>query len=254
MTQPTGATRTALVTGASYGIGAATAIGLAADGFDVAVTDLSLEDLAETVAGIEAAGRRAVPLALDVCRQDTVEAAFRDTAAALGALDLLVNNAGVPSLAKPVTAITRDEWDTVLAVNLTGTFFMAQAMGRHLIAAGRPGAIVSLASTHGVVGFANASAYGIAKAGIGHMTRMLAIEWAPHRIRVNAVAPGTTETKTRAPRLADPQYRDRMLGRIPLGHFGTAEEMAGAVRYLASPQASYITGQILILDGGLTAG
>ena len=144
--------------------------------------------------------------------------------------------------------------EAVLSVNLTGTFFMAQAMGRHLIDAGRPGAIISLASTHGVVGFANASAYGIAKAGIGHMTRMLAIEWAPHRIRVNAVAPGTTETRTRAPRLADPQYRERMLGRIPLGRFGTAEEMAGAVRYLASPQASYITGQILILDGGLTAG
>ena len=100
MTQPTGETRAALVTGASYGIGAATAIGLAADGFDVAVTDLKTEDLAETIAGIAATGRRAVPIALDVCRQDSVEAAFRSASAALGALDVLVNNAGVPSLAK----------------------------------------------------------------------------------------------------------------------------------------------------------
>jgi NAD(P)-dependent dehydrogenase (short-subunit alcohol dehydrogenase family) len=142
----------------------------------------------------------------------------------------------------------------VLAVNLTGTFFMSQQMGRYLIGAGRGGAIISLASTHGVVGFAGASAYGIAKAAVSHMAKMLAIEWAEHGIRVNAIAPGTTETKSRAPRLADPQHRRRMLGRIPAGRFGTAEEMAAAIRYLASPQASYVTGHTLILDGGLTAG
>jgi NAD(P)-dependent dehydrogenase (short-subunit alcohol dehydrogenase family) len=254
MTQPPGGARAALVTGASYGIGAATAIGLAEDGFDLAVTDLTADDLADTVGRIEAAGRRAVPIALDTRSQASVEAAFATATAALTELDVLVNNAGVPSLAKPVVDIAREEWDRVLAVNLTGTFFMAQAMGRHLMMTARPGAVISVASTHGLVGFANASAYGIAKAGVSHMTRVLAIEWAPHRIRVNAVAPGTTETKTRAPRLSDPSYRSRMLGRIPLGRFGTAEEMAAAIRYLASPQASYITGQTLVLDGGLTAG
>ncbi|HEV2302583.1 MAG TPA: SDR family oxidoreductase, partial [Stellaceae bacterium] len=108
-------------------------------------------------------------------------------------------------------------------------------------------------STHGTVGFPGAAAYGIAKAGIGHMTRVLAIEWAPHGIRVNAIAPGTTETPSRAPILADPQRRAVMLERIPLKRFGRPEEMAAAVRYLASPQASYITGQILLIDGGLTA-
>jgi NAD(P)-dependent dehydrogenase (short-subunit alcohol dehydrogenase family) len=247
-------TPTVLVTGASYGIGAASAIGLAEDGFDVAVTDLEVADLAPTISAIEATGRRALPIALDLCDQPSVDAAWQTAIEALGHIDVLVNNAGVPSLAKPVVDIRRDEWDRVLSVNLTGTFFMSQAMGRHLIRGGRPGTIISLASTHGVVGFANASAYGIAKAGISHMTRMLAIEWAPYRIRVNAVAPGTTETRSRAPRLADPEHRHRMLSRIPIGRFGTAQEMAGAVRYLASPQASYITGQILILDGGLTAG
>jgi NAD(P)-dependent dehydrogenase (short-subunit alcohol dehydrogenase family) len=251
---PSDKTRTAMVTGASYGIGAATALGLAEDGFDVAVTDLAVDSLASTLGRIAATGRRAVPIALDVRAQESVERAFAAAVAALGALDVLVNNAGVPNLGKPVVDVTRAEWDNVLAVNLTGTFFMAQAMGRHLIGAGRPGAIISLASTHGLVGFANTSAYGIAKAGISHMTRMLAIEWAGHGIRVNAVAPGTTETPSRAPRLADPAHRARMLGRIPAGRFGTAEEMAAAVRYLASPQASYITGQTLVLDGGLTAG
>jgi NAD(P)-dependent dehydrogenase (short-subunit alcohol dehydrogenase family) len=253
MAQPDG-TRTAMVTGASYGIGAATAVGLAEDGFDIAVTDLAVDSLADTVGRIAATGRRAVPVALDVRAQDSVERAFAAATAALGPLDVLVNNAGVPNLGKPVVDITRTEWDNVLAVNLTGTFFMAQAMGRHLIGAGRPGVIISLASTHGLVGFANTSAYGITKAGISHMTRMLAIEWAGHGIRVNAVAPGTTETPSRAPRLADPMHRARMLNRIPAGRFGSAEEMAAAVRYLASPQAAYITGHTLVLDGGLTAG
>jgi NAD(P)-dependent dehydrogenase (short-subunit alcohol dehydrogenase family) len=247
-----GRRRMALVTGASYGIGAAVALGLAQDGFDVAVTDLRAADLDRTVAGLRAAGARAAALALDLRSQDSIEAAFAAAVGALGPLDLLVNNAGVP-MTRPAVEITRAEWDTALAVNLTGTFFMSQQMGRHLIAGGRPGAIVSLASTHGTVGFPNVVAYGVAKAGISHMTRILAIEWAPHGIRVNAIAPGTTETESRAPNLADPERRDRMLNRIPLRRFGTAEEMAGAVRYLASPLATYITGQVLLLDGGLTA-
>jgi NAD(P)-dependent dehydrogenase (short-subunit alcohol dehydrogenase family) len=244
--------RAALVTGASYGIGAAVAVGLAHDGFDVAVTDLEAADLAATIAAIGAAGGKAAAVALDVRSQQSVEAAFAEAVAEIGPLDLLVNNAGVP-MTRPAIEITRADWETALAVNLTGTFFMSQQMGRHLIAGGRPGAIVSLASTHGTVGFANVVGYGVAKAGISHMTRILAIEWAPHGIRVNAIAPGTTETESRAPRLADPARREAMLNRIPLHRFGTPEEMAGAVRYLASPLASYITGQILLLDGGLTA-
>ena len=245
--------RKALVTGASYGIGAAAAIALAKDGCDVAVTDLRTEDVAETLAAIRAAGGEGLALALDVTSQASVEKTFADAVAAFGQLDVLVNNAGVPSLAKPIVDIARAEWQTVFDVNLTGTFFMCQQMGRHLIATKRPGAIVNVASTHGAVGFANASAYGIAKAGVSHLCRMLAIEWAAHRIRVNAIAPGTTETKSRAPRLADPAARERMLTRIPLGRFGNAEEMGAAIRYLASDDASYVTGQTLLVDGGLTS-
>ena len=250
--QTSGTRRGALVTGASYGIGQAIAVALAKDGCDVAITDLNAADLAATAAAIEKAGARAVPIALDVTDQASVEAGFARAVAALGKLDILVNNAGIP-MTRPAVEITRAEWDAALAVNLSGTFFMCQQMGRHLIGAGRPGAIVSLASTHGTVGFPNVIGYGVAKAGISHMTRILAIEWAPHGIRVNAIAPGTTETPSRAPVLADPARRETMLKRIPLGRFGNAAEMAAAVRYLTSPDASYITGQILLLDGGLTA-
>ena len=241
------------MTGASYGIGYATALGLARDGFDVAVTDLTTDTLARTVADVAAAGGKAVALALDLRAQASVEQAIHDAVAAFGALDVLVNNAGVPSLGKPAVEITRPEWEGNIGINLTGTFFMSTAMGRYLIGAQRPGCVVSLASTHGAVGFAGASAYGIAKAGISHMTRMLAIEWAPHNIRVNAVAPGTTQTESRAPGLANAARREVMLNRIPLHRFGAPEEMAGAIRYLVSPLASYITGQTLLLDGGLTA-
>jgi len=207
----------------------------------------------DVVKAIRAGGGKAVAVQADVGEDDQVKRLFAEVDGELGKLDVLVNNAGVPSPGKPVVDLTRAEWDRIMAVNLAGVFFMSQRMGRHLIGAGRPGVIISLASTHGMVGLANASAYGISKAGVSQMTRMLAIEWAKHGIRVNAIGPGATETKTRAPRLADPKHRKLMLDRVPAGRFGTAEEMGAAICYLASDKASYITGQTLMLDGGLTA-
>ncbi|HEU5323322.1 MAG TPA: glucose 1-dehydrogenase [Methylomirabilota bacterium] len=243
----------AFVTGASYGIGAATALALARDGFDVAVSDLRSESLADTVAALTAAGARAVPVALDVRSGAAIERAMADVLAACGRLDALVNNAGVP-LTRPALEVTEAEWDEVVGVNLRGAFFLSQQLGRHLVGSGRAGCIVSIASTHGVIGIADRSTYGIAKAGIIQMTRMLAIEWAAHGIRVNAVAPGTVETPSRAAVFAaEPERRRFLMSRIPLGRFGTAEEMAAAVAYLASPKAAYITGQTLLVDGGLTA-
>jgi NAD(P)-dependent dehydrogenase (short-subunit alcohol dehydrogenase family) len=245
--------RTAFVTGASYGIGQACALALARDGFHVAVSELDPAALADTVAKLTATGVRAVPVALDLRSQASIERAMTDVLAGLGQLDVLVNSAGVP-LSRPALEISPDDWDAVLDVNLKGTFFMSQQMGRHLVATRRGGSIISIASTHGVVGFPRASAYGISKAGVSHMTRMLAIEWAPHGIRVNAIAPGTVETPSRKVFFdADPGRREVMIDRVPLKRFGTPEEMAGAVAYLASPQAAYITGQTLLLDGGLTA-
>jgi NAD(P)-dependent dehydrogenase (short-subunit alcohol dehydrogenase family) len=150
--------------------------------------------------------------------------------------------------------MTREQWDELMSVNLKGVYFMSQLMGRHLITQRKPGAIISLASAHGLLGFAGRSAYGIAKAGIIQMTRHLAIEWAGHGIRVNAVAPGTVDTPSRAEYFAaNPEAKKAMTDRIPVGRFAQPGEIAAAVRYLASPEAAYITGQTLVLDGGLTS-
>jgi len=136
--------------------------------------------------------------------------------------------------------------------NLKGVFFMAQEMARHVLGAGRPGLIVSIASTHGLVALEERVAYGIAKAGIMHMTRMLAYEWAPHGIRLNAVAPGRVNTPSRVVDLANAAFQEKMLSRVPLKRFAESSEVAAAVCYLASPAAEYITGQTLVMDGGLT--
>ncbi len=245
--------RTALVTGASYGLGQATAVALARDGYDVAVTELRVEELSDTLDKIGAAGGRGVPVHLDLRKMPSVEKAMADAVSALGRVDVLVNNAGV-TVRRLALDVTQADWDEVVGVNLKGTFFMSQQMGRHLVATKRPGCVISIASTHGTIGFAQRTTYGISKAGIIHMTRMLAYEWAGHGIRVNAVAPGTVETRTRAEYFnANPAARKAMIERVPLHRFGEPEEIAGAVRYLASPEAAYVTGQTLLLDGGLTS-
>ena len=247
------ARRTALVTGASYGIGAAIAAALARDGYDVAVTELNADALGDTLAQIKSHGTRGVAVALDTRSQDSVDACMHDVLKTFGTLDLLVNNAGI-LLRKPAVDLTREEWNSVIDVNLTGTFFMSQQMGRHLIGTKRQGSIISIASTHGIVGIGGISAYGISKAGITQMTRMLAIEWAEHGIRVNAIAPGTTETPTRKKSLgADPARRQMMIERIPFKRFCTEADVAGLASYLASPAAEYVTGQTMLVDGGLTS-
>jgi NAD(P)-dependent dehydrogenase (short-subunit alcohol dehydrogenase family) len=246
--------RTALVTGASQGIGAAVAVALARKGFDIALTSTHPERLTGVVSTLEAAGARTAPVALDVRSHDGIKQAISQVIGALGRIDVLVNNAGVP-LRKLALDVTPAEWDAVIATNLTGTFFLTQQVGRHLIDNRRPGCIVSIASTHGLVGRAERSTYGISKAGVTHMTKMLAIEWAKHGIRVNDVAPGRVESGSpaRTATSADPQYLESARDRIPLGRFCSVEEVAQAVCYLVSPEADYITGQTLVLDGGLTA-
>jgi NAD(P)-dependent dehydrogenase (short-subunit alcohol dehydrogenase family) len=245
--------QTALVTGASYGVGAATALALARAGFAVAVSARSTENLAQTMAKLEATGARVVPLVLDLNSQSSIERAMADVIAAFGRLDLLVNNAG-GNLRKLAVDVAPADWDVVMATNLRGAFFLSQQVGRHLIANGRQGAIVNIASTHGLVGAAERSVYGISKGALIQMTRMLAIEWAAHGIRVNAIAPGRLDTPSpsRAARTGDPDYMAAMRARIPLNRLATAEEVAAAVCYLASPQAASITGQTLVLDGGVT--
>jgi glucose 1-dehydrogenase len=252
MDTKTRARRVALVTGASQGLGAAIALRLAREGYDLAVTELAQAPLEDIVSKLTAAGARAVPIALDIRAQPSVESAVAQAVEAYGHVDVLVNNAGVTQRRRAID-VTRDEWHTVIDVNLTGTFFMSQQFARHLFARKAEGAIVSLASTHGVVALAERATYGISKGAIIHMTRMLAYEWAEHGIRVNAVAPGTIETPSRAAFFdANPGSRDAMLRRVPAGKFGTEDDVAAAVSYLAGADSAFVTGQTLLIDGGLT--
>ncbi|HEX6007465.1 MAG TPA: glucose 1-dehydrogenase [Burkholderiales bacterium] len=244
----------AFVTGASQGIGAAIAVHLARHGYDVAVSSTRPDKLGSTLSAISAAGARGIPIALDLCEQADIERAAAAALGAFGHIDVLVNNGGVP-LRKLALEVTPEEWDSVLAPNLTGTFFLTQQIARHWVERARPGCVVNITSTHGIVGRAERSTYGISKAGLMHMTRMLALEWAPHGIRVNAIAPGRVESGSpaRAATAANPDYLKRVLEGIPLRRFCSVEEVAEAVRYLASPEARYITGHTLVMDGGLTA-
>jgi NAD(P)-dependent dehydrogenase (short-subunit alcohol dehydrogenase family) len=244
--------RVALITGASAGIGRAIAVALARDGCDLAVTDVDAGMLGDTLADPALAGRKVVPLALDLRSDDSIAQAFARARQEFGPLDVLVNNAGRP-LQKAAADVTWTEWDDVLAINLKGAFFLSTAFARDCLAARRPGAIVNIASTHGLTGLAGRSVYGISKGGMIQMTRMLAIEWAEQGIRVNAVAPATVLTPSRAEMLREPAARERMLARLPQRRFPTPEEVAGAVAYLASPAAASITGQVLAIDSGLTA-
>ncbi len=242
---------TALVTGTSTGIGRVIALTLARAGYDLAVTELETQSLRDLLDEPELRGRKVVPVALDLASPESIAAAFAQAVAALSHIDLLVNNAG-RALIKPAVEVTCAEWDALMSVNLTGTFFLTQQFGRHAIAR-RSGCVVTIASTHGMTGIAGRTVYGIAKAGLIQMTRMLAIEWAPYNIRANAVAPATVLTPSRVDMLSEPEVRARMLARIPSGRFVTPEEVAAAVVYLASPEAASITGQVLAIDGGLTA-
>lgn len=244
--------RTAFVTGGATGIGAAIAVALARNGYDVAVSARQTARLADTLGEIENAGARAVPVALELSSLESIEAAASSVFNAFGQVDFLVNNAAAPLL-KAALEVTPEEWESVMQPNLKGAFFLSQKVGLHMVERGTPGSIVSIASTHGMVALAQRSVYGIAKAALIHMTRMLAIEWAEYGITVNAIAPGTVETPSRAVTLADPKVRQMMLNRVPLARFATTQEVAEAVVYLASPAAAFITGHTLVLDGGLTA-
>jgi 2-deoxy-D-gluconate 3-dehydrogenase len=243
---------TALVTGTSAGIGQAVAIALARAGYDLALTELDVAALKDTLAHPDIKQRNVVPLPLDLRSRESINAAFAVARAQLGDIDLLVNNAGRP-LVKPSVSVTEAEWDDVMSINLKGAFFMSQLFGRACINAKRLGCIVSMASTHGMIGIAERAIYGISKAGLIQMTRMLAVEWADKGIRVNAVAPATVMTPSREEMLKDPAVRTGMLARIPIGRFVTPEEVAAAVVYLASDGAAAITGHTLMVDGAVTA-
>ncbi|HEY5378926.1 MAG TPA: SDR family oxidoreductase [Pseudolabrys sp.] len=241
--------RTAFVTGASTGLGYAVVCALAREGYDLAVADLNIGMFEALLQDEALKGRKVVPLRLDLRKEDDIAEAFAAAVSAFGAIDILINNAG-RALLKPVVDVTWADWDDVMNINLKGAYFLSQKFAVHCLARKAPGAIVSLASTHGMTGLAGRSVYGISKGGIIQMTRMLAIEWAKDNIRVNAVAPATALTPSRQ-KILDAKMRETMLMRIPSGRFVTPEEIAAAVCFLAGPGAASITGHTLPVDGGL---
>jgi NAD(P)-dependent dehydrogenase (short-subunit alcohol dehydrogenase family) len=248
------AEKAALVTGASYGVGAAAALALARNGFDLVVTATRASNLTATLAAIRETGQKAIGVELDLRAQASIEKTAESAVGAFGKLDVLVNNAGVNLRSKAIDT-ARDEFEDVLRTNVTGTFFLTQQVGRYWVARHLPGRVITIASAHALVGAAERSAYGISKAALLQMTRMLAIEWADYGITVNAIAPGRLDTPSpsRADTGSNTDYMEAMLKRIPLHRLATAEEVAAAVVFLAGPGATSITGQSIIIDGGLTA-
>lgn len=239
--------RVALVTGASRGIGAATALRLAKDGFDVAVNYVSRRDGALKVAnGIHDLGRKAIAVRADVSRPDEVKRMVSETVVGLGRLDVLVNNAGVYQRSF-LDDITTDEWDRRLGINLSSCFYASKAAVPEMRKAGG-GRIISVTSQLAYRGTSHGADYVAAKAGIVGLTKALALELAKDRILVNAVAPGSIETDILAG--DTPEDRARRTRTIPLARVGRAEEVAAAIAFLASPDAAYITGQVLHVNGG----
>jgi 2-deoxy-D-gluconate 3-dehydrogenase len=243
----------ALITGATGGLGAAMCQAFAAAGANVALAEhpSRVADAHELARGLSQHGVSTTAVGMDVTDLASIEAAVSVVVVALGGMDVLVANAGI-NVPKAALDVTEEDWDRVLDVDLKGVFFTCQAAARRMVARGR-GSIVNIASQNGVIGYPQRAAYCAAKAGVVNLTRVLAIEWASHGVRVNAVGPTFVETPLTRITLSQPEIRDDILRRIPLGRLGTPEEVANAVLFLASPAASLITGTCLLADGGWTA-
>jgi len=238
---------TALVTGAGTGIGAAIAQALAEAGADVACHG-NRHAPRDTAAEITKSGRRAVVLAGDLSQRSTPDELVAATVDQLGALDILVNNAGIIRRS-PAVDFSDDDWAAVLDVNLTATFRLCRAAGRHMLARGR-GKIVNVSSLLAFQGGITVPAYAASKGGVAQLTKALANEWAARGVNVNAIAPGYILTDNTAPLAADPTRNRQILERIPAGRWGEPADIGGAAVFLASRASDYVNGHVLVVDGG----
>ncbi len=243
--------RVVLVTGGGGGLGSAMARGVAAAGAAVAVADSSAETAERVAEAVRAAGGRAQATVVDVTDAASVGRMVDEVTAGLGPIDGLVNSAGVTRRVPAVDFPLRD-WERILAVNLTGTFLCCQAVGARMIARGR-GRIVNVASIAGRIGLPGTIAYLASKGGVVMLTRGLAVEWASRGVQVNAIAPSWFATDMGHLVDLEPEYRDRIMRRVPMGRMGRPDELVGATVFLLSDAASMVTGHILAVDGGVLA-
>ncbi len=242
----------ALVTGASKGIGYDLARAVAHAGAKVVVGARDIEALNQLVAQIEAEGGTAVALKLDMTDLANIETVVAQTVEYFGQIDILVNNAGL-GFNHDAVDVTEADWDAMFDVNLKGLFFMCQAAGKRMIAQNHGGRIINMSSQAGQVGILRHAVYCATKGGVDQLTRVLALEWAPHNITVNAVAPTFIRTPGTAERLDTPEFAADVLSRLPIGRVGDTMDVAAAVIYLASPAAGLVTGTVHLVDGGWTA-
>jgi NAD(P)-dependent dehydrogenase (short-subunit alcohol dehydrogenase family) len=246
--------KTALVTGAARGLGRAIAVALAKAGADVALglRDTNSDD--GVAAEISALGRKALPLQMNARDLPQAYGAIDEAIAKLGSINILVNNVGGGEAQGPVEDFTEAEFDDMVALNVKSAFFISQRVGKHMIARKTGGRIINMSSQAAFIALPTEAIYCACKAAVSHMTKCFAVEWGTHGITVNAVAPTFIRTPGTEPALADPEFRAEVIERIAALHrIGEPREVSGAVVFFASPAASLITGQTLIIDGGWTA-
>jgi gluconate 5-dehydrogenase len=242
----------AIVTGTSRGLGQYFAKALANAGADLVLTSRHRDTLAPFEAEIKAMGRRAVSLSLDVKSQESIEQMAADAEAAFGQIHILVNNAGC-NVRKPALEVTWDDWNHVLDTNLRGSFFVAQAVARRMIGKGY-GRIINIGSVTSVFGYAGLAPYGASRGGIRQLTMSLADDWGKHGVTVNCLAPGWFRTEQNKVMYEDPEWVEYLKERIPVKRPGQPNDLDGAVVFLASEASRYMTGQTLLIDGGISTG
>lgn len=242
----------AIVTGASRGLGQYFGRALARAGADLAMTSRDLESLRPFQQEIEAMGRRALALQLDVRDYQSIQHMVSAVHAAYGKIDILVNNAGC-NVRKPALEVTWDDWNLILDTNLRGAFFVAQAVARHMIPR-RYGRIINIGSITSVFGYAGLSPYSASRGGIKQLTMSLADDWGPHGVTVNCLAPGWFKTQQNRVLYENERWVEYITDRIPLRRPGRPDDLDGSVVFLASDASQYITGQTLLVDGGMTTG
>ncbi|MFK7692231.1 SDR family NAD(P)-dependent oxidoreductase [Paenibacillus sp. HJGM_3] len=241
--------RVVLVTGAGRGIGKATAERFAAEGASVALLSNEWNDLEETEKGLLAKGCRVMAIQTDISRSEQVRQAVDRVVEAFGYVDILVNNAGI-AWEEPFLDITESHWRRMIDVNLNGMFLVAQAVARQMVVQGNGGVILNMSSTNGIVGEANYAHYNASKGGVVLLTKTMAIELGPYGIRVNAVCPGYIQTPLSDSIDDKEKAAEYVRTKIPLGRRGKVSDVAGVFAFLASEDASFITGESLVVDGG----